>query len=106
MTDMRAGRHAGDKDLPPLPEYLAPRHLTLDARIRVPSRNLYRSEIEQILRWFLFNCDLFDESMVPELTIAEPAPAMVLSPFVYQVNYCLSKETMARVETQLRLFRE
>ena len=30
----------------------------------------------------------------------------MLSPFVYQVNYCLSKETMARVEKQLRLFRE
>ncbi len=92
--------------MPPLPEYRAPRHLTLDADIKVPSRNLYQGEIEQLLKWFLYSCDLFDESMVPDLTIAEPAPATMLSPFVYQVNYWLSKETMARVEKQLRLFRE
>jgi hypothetical protein len=97
---------AGSKALLPLPEYLAPRHLTLEADIKVPGRNLYQSEIEKVLRWFLFNCDLFDESMVPSLTISEPAPATMLSPFVYQVNHFLSKETMARVEKQLRLFRE
>ena len=108
---LKHDRHAehdclGDEDSPPLPEYRAPRHLTLHATIKVPSRNLYRSEIEQILRWFLYNCDLFDESMVPNLKIDDPASAMVLTPFVYQVNYFLSKETMARVEKQLRLFRE
>lgn len=95
----RAGRQP-----PPLPEYRAPRHLTLEANIKVPSRNLYRSKIDQILRWFLFNCDLFDESMAPELTISEPSPATMLTPFVYQVNFYLSNETMARVEKQLRLF--
>ncbi len=94
------------KHLPPLPEYRAPRHLTLDATIRVPSQNLYRSEIARILNWFLFNCDLFEKAMVPNLTIADPASAMILTPFVYQVNYFLSKETMARVEKQLRLFHD
>lgn len=78
----------------------------LAADIKVPSRHLYPSEIEQVLRWFLFNCDLFDETMVPDLTISEPASATMLSPFVYHVNYCLSKETMARVEKQLRLFHD
>ena len=99
-------RGDGDEDLPPLPEYRAPRHLTLEAKIKVPSQHLYRIEIKQTLKRFLFDCDLFDESTVPELTIAEPAPAMMLTPFVYQVNFHLSKETMARVEKQLRLFRE
>jgi hypothetical protein len=99
-------RGDGEESLPPLPEYRAPRHLTLEANIRVPSQHLYRVEIERILKWFLFNCDLFDESMVPKLTIADPAPAMMLTPFVYQVSFYLSKETLARVEKQLRLFND
>jgi len=102
----READDVGNKSVPPLPAHLAPRHLTLEADIKVPSRNLYPSEIEQILRWFLFNCDLFDESMVPDLTISEPTPAAMLSRFVYQVNFRLSKETMARVEKQLRLFND
>jgi len=96
----------GGKDAPPPPEYRAPRHLTLEAEIKVPSRSLYRSEIEQVLKRVVYSCDLFDESTVPDLTVAEPDPAKVLSPFVYQVNYRLSKETMARVEKQLRLFKD
>ena len=105
-TLKRDDTEAPDGEDEALPAYLAPRHLTLEANIKVPSRNLYRSQIEKILKWFLFNCDLFDESMVPSLTIADPAPAMMLTPFVYQVNHFLSKETMARVEKQLRLFRD
>ncbi len=96
----------GYNSLPPLPEYRAPRHLTLEADIKVPSRELYQTEIVQILRRFLFNCDLFDESMVPDLTISEPAVTTMLSRFVYKVNHCLSRETIARIEKQLRLFRE
>ena len=91
------------EDAPPLPEYRAPRRLTLEAEIKVPSRNLYRSEIERILKWFLYNSELFDETTEPDLTITEPAGAKMLNPFVYQVNYCLSKETMARIEKQLKL---
>ena len=94
------------EDLPPLPEYRAPRHLTLEAEIKVPSRSLYRSEIEQVLKRVVYSSDMFDESTVPDLTVAEPAQAKVLTPFVYQVNYWLSKETMARVEKQLRLFQD
>ena len=105
-TLKRDETEAPDGEDESLPAYLAPRHLTLEANIRVPSRNLYRSQIEKILKWFLFNCDLFDESMVPSLTVADPAPAMMLTPFVYNVNHFLSKETMARVEKQLRLFRD
>jgi hypothetical protein len=41
---------------------------------------------------------------VADLRIAEPDAAKMLSPLVYQVNYWLSKETMARVEKQLKLF--
>jgi hypothetical protein len=104
--DQCAATDAPGQDALPLPEYCAPRHLTLEAEIKVPNRSLYRSEIERILKWFLFNCDLFDESTVPNLTIAEPADAKMLSAFVYQVSYWLSKETMARVEKQLRLFRD
>jgi len=87
-----------------LPEYRAPRHLTLDAEVKVPSPNLYRSEIQPLLRRVIYGCDLFDETTVADLTIAEPEAAKVLNPFVYQVNYWLSKETMARVEKQLKLF--
>jgi hypothetical protein len=94
------------EDSPPLPEFRAPRHLTLEAEIKVPSRSLYRSEIEQVLKRVVYSSDLFDESTVPDLTVAEPAQAKVLSLFVYQVNYWLSKETMARVERQLRLFND
>ncbi|MFH1269329.1 MAG: hypothetical protein ABIK89_26675 [Planctomycetota bacterium] len=92
------------EDSPPLPEYRAPRHLTLEAEIKVPSRGLYRSEIEQVLKRVVYSSDMFDETTVPDLTVTEPTQAKVLSPFVYQVNYWLSKETMARVEKQLRLF--
>jgi hypothetical protein len=99
-TDAPAG-----KDAPP-PEYRAPRYLTLEAEIKVPSRNLYRSKIEQLLISFLYSCDLFDPSTVPNLTIGEPDAAKVLNPLVYQVAYWLSQETMARVEKQLRLFQE
>ena len=93
------------KDAPP-PEYRAPRHLTLNAEIKVPSPNLYQSDIPQLLRRFLYSSDLFDESTVADLAIAGPDPAKVLSPLVYQVNYWLSKETMARVQKQLTMFRE
>jgi hypothetical protein len=94
----------GGKDAPPLPEYRAPRHLTLNAEIKVPSPNLYQGDIPQLLRRFLYSSDLFDESAVADLAIAGPDPTKVLSPLVYQVNYWLSKETMARVEKQLKLF--
>ena len=96
----------GVKDEPPLPEYRAPRHLTLNAEIKVPSPNLYQGDIPQLLRRFLYSSDLFDESAVADLAIAGPDLAKVLSPLVYQVNYWLSKETMARVEKQLKLFRD
>jgi len=90
----------------PLPEYRTPRHLTLEAEIKVPSRNLYRTEIEPLLRQVIYGRDLFDASTVTNLTIAAPDSSTMLSPLAYQVNYGLSKETMARVETQLRLFPE
>lgn len=90
----------------PLPEYLAPRHLTLEAEIRVPSRHLHQNEIEPALRRVIYGCDLFDETTVADVAIVEPDAAKMLSPFVYQVNYWLSKETMARVQKQLRLFHD
>jgi hypothetical protein len=89
-----------------VPEYCAPRRLTLDVEVKVPSPNLYRSEIQPLLRRVIYGCDLFDETTVADLTIAEPETAKVLNPFVYQVNFWLSKETMARVEKQLRLFHD
>ncbi len=101
--------HPAEHEVPRVevvPEYLAPRHLTLDAEIKVPSPNLYRSEIEPLLKRVIYSCDLFDETTVADLTIAEPEAAKVLNPFVYQANYWLSKETMARVEKQLRLFHD
>ncbi len=103
-TLKRDEREVSDGKDESLPEYLAPRHLTLEANVRVPSRNLYRSQIEKILNLLIYKSDLFDQSTVLDLTIAEPAPAMMLTPFVYNVNHFLSKETMARVEKQLRLF--
>jgi hypothetical protein len=89
-----------------LPEYLAPRHLTLQSEIKVPSPDLYRREILPLLTRVIYGCDLFDPTTVPTLTIAEPEAAKMLNPFVYQVNFWLSKETMARVQKQLKLFRE
>lgn len=95
----------GVRGAPP-PEYRAPRHLLLKAEIRVPSRHLYRNEIERVLRRVIYGCDLFDETAVPDLAIVEPDTAKMLSPFIYQVNYWLSEETMARVQKQLRLFQD
>lgn len=43
---------------------------------------------------------------VPDVTICEPDAAAMPSPYVYWMNYRLSKETMARVERQLRLLDE
>lgn len=100
----RADRGARRGKDEPSPEYTAPRHLTLEAEIRVPNRNLYRAKIEPLLRRVIFGSDLFDESTVADLTITEPDSAKMLSPLIYQVNYWLSKETMARVEKQLKLF--
>lgn len=102
-TESRAPSH---NDKPPLPEYREPRSLTLEAEIKVPSRGLYRDEIERILRQFLFSSELFDASTDPELEVVEPARATLLSPFVCQVTYWLTRETIGRVEKQLRLFEE
>lgn len=92
------------KESPSPAEYYAPLHLTLEAEIKVPSRALYRSEIERVLRRFLHSSDLFDETVVADLKIGEPAAAKMLNPYVYNVNYWFTKETIERVEKQLRLF--
>ena len=55
------------KESPSPAEYYAPLHLTLEAEIKVPSRALYRSEIERVLRRFLHSSDLFDETVVADL---------------------------------------
>lgn len=89
-----------------LSEYWAPHHLTLQARIKVPSQELYRTDIGKLLKRVIYGSDLFDESTVADLAVDSPNQALVLNRFVYQVNYWLSKETMARVQKQLRLFQD
>jgi len=88
----------------PLPEYRAPHHLTVRSLLRIPSQDLYRSDILRLLTYVLMGTDSFDESTVPDLELATPATSRVLNRYVYRVNYRLSEETTARIEKQLRLF--
>lgn len=108
MFIRQEGPHAdsSESDQEAIPEYRAPRHLTLQSEIRVPSQDLYPNDIKKLLTRVINGSDLFDGSAVADLNIDEPEQAKVLNRFVYQVNYWLSKETMARVETQMRLFRD
>ena len=42
--------------------------------------------------------------MVPNLKIDDPKPQRVLNDFIYRVRYRINKETIARIEQQLKLF--
>ena len=88
----------------PLPAYQAPHHLTVRSTLRVPSQELYRSDIRKQLNYVVTGTDFFDESTVAELELEPPVSKWVLNRYIYRVNYRLSKETMARIQKQLKLF--
>jgi len=106
---VRRSRRDGDDDAPclteePCPEYQAPHQLTVRSTLKVPSQDLYGSDIRQHLTYVLMGSDFFDELTVPELDLEPPPPKSVLNRYVYRVNYRLSRDTVARIERQPKLF--
>ncbi len=87
-----------------MPEYRAPRYLTLEATVNVPSPHLYTYPIEPLLNRVLLTSHLSDPNTLPDITIAPPPSGRALNAYVYHVEHWLSKETMAQVQTQMKLF--